>query len=75
MRAIFILAIVLALSGCEVPSFSSKPETRIVSVPSSKPYRFIKYDTQCSVPVIKRIKLHNETHWKVKQAEAKAAKQ
>ena len=70
---LIIVFAALALSGCSLSNVGQPPEPQIISVPSSKPYRYLKYTAQCDASTISRIKVHNETHWRVKQAEAKAA--
>jgi hypothetical protein len=76
MRAIFILSIVLAVSGCSLSS--PKPETKVIAVPSSKPYRYIKphpTEDKLTENTLAQIERHNNVHWQVKEAEKKAAEQ
>lgn len=67
--AFFSIFCAFALSGC---TSSPLTETKVVSVVSSKPYRFIKYTNQCDAPTIRRIKTHNYTHALVKRKEKEA---
>lgn len=73
------MALILAISSTAGCSLSSpKPETRVIAVPSSKPYRYIKpHPTQdkLSDNLLAQIERHNNVHWQVKQAEKKAAEQ
>lgn len=73
MRAISILSIVLVLGAC-TPT-SPQVQTRVVPVPSSKPYRYIKPhpDDALTEKTLAQIERHNNVHWQVKQAEKKAA--
>jgi hypothetical protein len=67
---------VLALGACDATS--PQVQTRIVPVPSSKPYRFIKphpVEDKLSENLLSQIERHNNVHWKVKEAEKKAAAQ
>ena len=63
------------LSGCT----TSSPEiqTRVISVPSSKPYRYITFSKKDDPKTVAQIVTHNATHAAVKrkekEAEAKAA--
>jgi hypothetical protein len=74
MRAIFTFGIVLVLVGCSTP----KPEvqTRIVEIPSSKPYRYITFSDKDDPDTIRQVKRHNRAHQEVINTEkaAKAAK-
>ena len=75
MRAIFILAIMLVSSGCNPTP--PQVQTRVISVPSSKPYRYIKphpTEDKLSADTIAQISRHNTTHALVKKKEAEAAK-
>jgi uncharacterized lipoprotein YmbA len=71
--ALLILAVVaaLALAGCQ----TTPPEvqTRVLSVPSSAPYRFIHYSDKTDGPTAKAIRRHNRAHAAVIEAEKKAA--
>jgi hypothetical protein len=75
LRAGAIFCAAIALAGC---STTSPPvQERIIAVPSSKPYRYIKphpTEDKLSADLVKQIERHNITHWKVKQVEAKAGK-
>ena len=66
-----ILIAAIAISGC-----AQKPQTirEMVPVLSSKPYRYIKPSPKDVLTrgTLKQISRHNRTHYKVKQAEAKA---
>jgi hypothetical protein len=66
----------LALSGCSLSS--PQVQTRVIAVPSSKPYRYIKphpTEDKLSADTIAQISRHNTTHALVKKKEAEAAKQ
>jgi hypothetical protein len=71
MKLTIAFALALALAGCgaQVPEL----QTRLVTVPSAKPYRFITYDDKTPDTVAKQIRRHNRTHQAVIEAE-KAAK-
>ena len=63
----------IALSGC---AQEPKIIREMVPVISSKPYRYIKIDPRedvLSKPTLQQIDRHNQTHWRVKEAEKKAA--
>jgi hypothetical protein len=72
LRAGAFFCAALALAGCNPTP--PQVQTRVVAVPSSKPYRFIKYTAQCDAGTISRLKTHNYTHALVKKKEAEAAK-
>lgn len=57
------------LAGCS----KSEPVVRVVEVPSSKPYRFIRWSRTDSPETVTAVKRHNRTHQAVKDAEKKAA--
>jgi hypothetical protein len=64
----------LALGGCNpVPP---EVQTRLVEVPSSKPYRFITYTDRTDETTARQIRRHNRAHQAVinaeKQAQSKA---
>jgi hypothetical protein len=60
----------LTLAGCQ----TTPPEvqTRIVEVPSSKPYSFIHYTDKTDEATAKKIRRHNRRHAAVIAAEQKA---
>ena len=66
--AMVALTLALAGAGCNPPP----PQKEIVLVPSSKPYRYIRYSKHDDPETVKEINRHNQTHAKVKAAEAKA---
>ena len=70
--AIIIGLIALFLGGCAQQT--PRIETRVVPVPSSKPYRYLKISPKDDLTkgTLRQIEIHNLTHWKVKQAEKKA---
>lgn len=70
MKLSVAIMIALALAGCS----TQQPQTvtRIVEIPSSKPYKFLKWSTQCPAPVNQGIRAHNRAHQAVIDAEAKA---
>ena len=70
--AIVIGLIALVLGGCAQQT--PRIETRVLPVPSSKPYRYIKISPKDDLTpkTLSQISRHNSTHWKVKQAEKKA---
>jgi hypothetical protein len=59
-----------ALAGCQ----TTPPEvqTRIIEIPSSKPYDFIHYTDKTDEATAKRIRKHNRRHAAVIAAEQKA---
>lgn len=66
----------ITLGGCSLSS--PKPETRVISVPSSAPYRYIKpnpKEDKLSKETLDQISRHNTTHALVKKKEAEASKQ
>jgi hypothetical protein len=66
--ALFFMA--LALAGCSTGP--APVQTRIVEVPSAKPYRFIHYSDKTDEATAKQIRKHNRTHAAVIAAEQKA---
>ncbi|HLU04705.1 MAG TPA: hypothetical protein VKZ94_18205 [Advenella sp.] len=74
LRAGAIFCAVLALVGCN--STSPQVQTRVVAVPSSRPYQYIKPHKEdvLTKGTLDQISRHNQVHWKVKEAE-KAAEQ
>jgi hypothetical protein len=64
----------LALSGCT--STPPQVQTRVVAVPSAKPYRYIKPHREdvLTEKTLSQIERHNNTHALVKKKEAEAAK-
>ncbi len=76
LRAGAVFCAALALSGCSLSS--PKPETRVIAVPSSAPYRYIKphpTEDKLSKDTLAQISRHNTAHALVKKKEAEAAKQ
>ena len=70
------LAALPFVSGCNTTS--PQVQERVIAVPSSKPYRYIKpspTEDKLSADLVAQIERHNITHWKVKQAEKKAKTQ
>lgn len=63
-----IITVIWLLAGCS----KSEPEVRVVEVPSSAPYRFIKWSRSDTPETVAAVKLHNRTHQAVKDAEKKA---
>lgn len=74
MKLAIIIAAAIALSGC---AQEPKIIREYVPVISSKPYRYLKISPKDDLTkkTLDAIRVHNETHWKVKQAEAKAKAQ
>jgi hypothetical protein len=74
LRCLSTLAIAcFALAGCQ----ATPPEvqTRIVEVPTAKPYRFITYTPQTDESTARQIRRHNRAHSAVIAAEKKAKEQ
>lgn len=70
--SICIILFMLFMTGC-----ASKPaevQTRIVEVPSAKPYRYITYTDKTDEATAKQIRRHNRTHGTVIEAEKSAKK-
>jgi hypothetical protein len=67
MRKITILLTIVALSACSSPLRPTP--ARVVEVPSSKPYNYIKWSKQCPASVNRAIRAHNRAHQRVKRAE------
>lgn len=69
-----LVLIAWALGGC---AQEPKIIRETVPVVSSRPYKYIKPSPKdvMTKGTLDAIKTHNETHWKVKQAEAKAEAQ
>jgi hypothetical protein len=65
-----IIAIWL-LAGCSKP----EPVVRVVEVPSSRPYQFIRWSREDTPETVAAVKRHNRTHQAVKDAEKKAKAQ
>lgn len=65
--AVLLVLVLLALVGCN----KTPPEvqTRLVEVPSSKPYKFITYTDTTPEQVAKQIRRHNRAHQEVLNAE------
>lgn len=70
MRALFAFCILLPLAACT----QSPPDvqTRIVEIPSSKPYRFITFSSSDDPRTVREIKRHNRAHQEVINAEKTA---
>lgn len=70
MKLSIAFTIALALAGCS----TSDPlvQTRVVEVPSSKPYRFITYSLADSPETRQQVRQHNRTHQAVIDAERAA---
>ena len=62
----------IGLAGCA--SESTVPPVTVVSVPSSKPYRYIHYSKTDDPKTIAEVRHHNYVHSLVKKAEADATK-
>jgi hypothetical protein len=60
----------LALSGCSTTP--QEVQTRVVEVPSSKPYRFITYTDKTDENTARQIRRHNRAHQAVINTETKA---
>lgn len=71
MKLSVAIMIALALAGCSTTS-SVVPTTKIVTIPSSAPYKFLKWSTQCPAPVNQGIRAHNRAHQAVLDAEKSA---
>jgi hypothetical protein len=67
MRPICIFCILLSLAACNPAP--PDMQTRIVEVPSSKPYRFITFGDGDDPQTIREIKRHNRAHQEVINAE------
>ncbi|HEU4345786.1 MAG TPA: hypothetical protein VFU31_29910 [Candidatus Binatia bacterium] len=75
IKALCGTSMALYLAGCSLGS--PKPETRVIAVPSSKPYRYIKphpTEDKLSADTLAQISRHNTTHALVKKKEAEAVK-
>lgn len=69
--AVVIILFMIFMTGC-----AAKPpevQTRLVEVPSSKPYRFITYTPETPETVARQIRRHNRSHQEVISAEKAAA--
>ena len=65
--SICIVLFMLFMTGC-----TTKPpevQTRIVEVPSSKPYRYITFSEKDDPATIRQVKSHNRAHQAVIDAE------
>lgn len=69
MKAALVIIGALALSGCSTPT--PVVQTRLVEVPSSKPYRFITFSENDDPESIRQIKRHNRAHQAVIASEKK----
>lgn len=73
VHCITLAAVCITLAACNTTS--RQVQERVIAVPSSKPYRYIKPDPaedKLSADLVAQIERHNITHWKVKEAEKKA---
>jgi hypothetical protein len=74
--AVCIVLFLLFMAGCS----PTPPEvqTRLVEIPSSKPYRYIHYSDKTDEATARQIRRHNRAHSQVinaeKEAQAKAEK-
>jgi hypothetical protein len=68
-KVILMLPLLLAACGDPAP-----PIVEVVSVPSSRPYRYIKYSTKDTPNTIRQVRDHNYRHSLVKKAEDEARK-
>jgi hypothetical protein len=70
MKLSIAFSIALALAGC-----ATQPDTltRVVDVPSSKPYKFIQWSVADTEETRRAVRAHNRAHQAVIDAE-KAAK-
>jgi len=70
MKIAIIALAALALAGCN----TTPPEVqeRLISVPSSAPYRYITFSQNDDPDTIRQIKRHNRSHSAVIAAERKA---
>jgi hypothetical protein len=71
MKTLALILVVLSLAGCTT---ASQTVTRIVEVPSSKPYRFIKWSTRDSPETKRDIRAHNRAHQAVIDSEKAKAR-
>ena len=74
MKAIAYFAAISLLAIACTACTQTPPEvqTRIVEVPSSKPYRYIRFSSSDDPKTISEIKRHNRAHSAVIAAEKKA---
>ncbi len=70
MKTTAILALVAILAGCASPK-SPAFETKLVEVPSAKPYRFITYSLNDTAETRRQVRAHNRAHQAVLNAEKK----
>lgn len=70
-KAGLFLAISSTLAGCNPTP--PDVQTRIIEIPSSRPYRFITYTDKTDEATAKQIRRHNRSHQEVINTE-KAAK-
>ena len=73
------LHLAIVTLGLLLPACTTTPpetQTRVVYVPSSKPYRYLKPSPKdvLTKGTLSQIERHNQVHWKVKEAEKAAAK-
>jgi hypothetical protein len=70
---LLFVALVVALSvlgGCSTGS--PAVQTRVVEVPSSKPYRYITWSPADTAETKKQVRAHNRAHQEVVKAEKQA---
>lgn len=67
MRAALVIIGALSLAGCSTPA--PVVQTKLVEVPSSKPYRYITFSEGDDPDTILQIKRHNRAHSAVISAE------
>lgn len=70
VRIAAIITLGLLAAGCS--KTSPETQTRLVEVPSSKPYRYITFDSSDSPDTIRQVKRHNRAHQEVIRAEQTA---
>jgi len=69
--SICIVLFMLVMTGC-----GTKPpevQTRVVEIPSSKPYRYITFSERDDPKTIRQVKSHNRAHQAVIDAEKAAS--
>lgn len=70
MRTAILIAVALAFAGC---ASSPQPTSRVIEVPSPKPYRFLKWSLSDTAKTRAAIRAHNRTHQAVINATKKAS--
>ncbi len=68
--SVVLIYLAVLLSACSTPA--PIVQTRLVEVPSSKPYRFITFSDKDDPGTIREIKRHNRAHQAVIDSEKKA---